>query len=67
MKTICVTESFISQKSSYDRFAKLQNEILDFKGSIKIVLDIKNRLGFTFVFLAACIPFLTSDKKVTII
>ena len=66
MKTICVTESFISQKSSYDRFAKLQNEILDFKGSIKIVLDIKNRLGFTFVFLAACIPFLTSDEKVTI-
>lgn len=67
MEKIYLTESFISKKYSYDRFAKIQNDILNSKDSeIKIVLDIKNRLGFTFVFLVACLPFLAKNKHIVI-
>ena len=59
-----MTESFISKKYSYDRFAKIQNDILNSKDSeIKIVLDIKNRLGFTFVFLVVLFHLLCKREK----
>lgn len=64
-----IIESFVARKPSYDRFAKLQDYITQSQESeCSISLDIKNRLGYTFLFLFATLPYLAEkyNKKVNI-
>lgn len=59
MKTINITESFVVRKASYDRFAKIQNEIiLCEEKDILILLNVENRLGYTFLFLFSTLSHL---------
>lgn len=59
MKQISISDSFTVQKPSYNRFAKIQEEIATCEDQeIKINIDIKNRFGYTFVFLFSTLPYL---------
>ena len=70
MKIINITESFVAQKASYDRFAKIQNAIISCEEKeILICLNVENRLGYTFLFLFSTLSYLSNiyDKNIKII
>lgn len=69
MKNIFISDSFTTRKLSYERFAILQNQIINSAESdIHIDVDIQNRLGYTFVFMFSTLPYLAQDynKRLTI-
>lgn len=58
MKHFNISDSFTAQKPSYDRFAKIQTEIARCQDrDVEINIDIKNRFGYTFVFLFSTLPY----------
>lgn len=58
MGKFVITDSFVGRKTSYERFAKLQTDLVNCKDtSISIELDVQNRFGCTFVFLFSSLPF----------
>lgn len=68
MKKIEITDSYITNKSSFDRFALLQNTIKKCT-EVNIHLDIciNQRFGFTFVFLFANLIFIAEKFKKNLI
>lgn len=68
MKYIEVTDSFIARKLSFERFAHLQNEIVNTNDDICLMFNIEKRLGLNFIFLFSTLPFLSEEinKKLSI-
>lgn len=67
MKQFEITESYVAKKTSYARFAKLQNEIISCSESVIVLtLNIKNRFGYTFVFLFSNLIFLARQYNKTL-
>ncbi len=57
IKFIIINDSFTAQKASYVKFALIQSEIiLSNEDEICLYLLIENRLGYSFLFLFACLP-----------
>lgn len=64
MKAIHITDSYISKRLSFERFANLQQQIEICEDSeILLELDIQKRLGQTFVFLFSTLPFLAEKHN----
>ncbi len=66
---IVISESLTAQKPSYDRFAKLQQEIASNTDSqVNLYIEVESRLGYTFLFLISTLPFLAEKygKKLQI-
>ncbi|WOC31651.1 MULTISPECIES: ATP-binding protein [Caproicibacterium] len=67
MKTINLQMSLISTKPSYDRFAKLQQEILTSpEHEIELHIDIEKRLGLSFLFCISTLPTLAECHGKTV-
>lgn len=63
METIHIRDSYVSQKSSFERFAELQQQIINCQDKdITLKLDIQERLGMTFVFMFSTLSFLTENQ-----
>ena len=69
MNNLNITESFVARKASYNRFAKIQHEIVTCSDDeIILNIDIQNRFGYTFLFLFCTLPYLSEkyNKKIEI-
>lgn len=67
MKELRVSESFTAKKPSYDRYAKIQGDIILCQDKeISLFLDIGCRLGYTFLFLFTTLPYLGEKYGKTI-
>lgn len=69
MEEIHITDSYISKRLSFERFANLQQKIeFGEDNEILLMLDIKERLGLTFVFLFSTLPFFAKkhNKKIKV-
>lgn len=66
LKYIEITDSFVSKKLSFERFAELQNKINNIDDDICLMLNIEKRLGLNFAFLFSTLPFLSEkfNKKI---
>lgn len=64
MKEIYFSEPLYTTKTSFDRFANLQQDIVTSKSeNIKITFDMQKRTGLTFVFLISTLPLLAKSKN----
>ncbi len=65
MRSLIIKDSFTAQKPSYERFAKIQNAIkLCVDEEFHLYLNMENRVGYSFVFLFATLPFLAEKNNI---
>lgn len=63
MFSLTINDPFVAQRASYEEFAKIQNIITACNDDIRLLLNTENRLGYSFVFLFATLPYLAEKHN----